>query len=197
MAGSNDINKGVTVFIACQIWGTHHSSYSSDWQALRDKGIRINSNTTLFESDATTFKNAFNNIPESSDMLVVSDATAHFPEWIKRSVCSDESAQRYQKLVQRFEAIQHNLPADSLVSLAVRCLLIHEWRRLLLRSNPVPPELVPEGWPHSTCHQFVAGLYQQLFDTGEQWMNENAIGPNGPLKITDPACKNRFSNDLY
>ncbi len=166
---------------------------SSAWLSLRDRGIRINGNCTLFESDDPAIQTRLTDTPETDDMLVLSDASASFPDWIKRSVCSEENARRYHQLMQRFESIPDNLPTDPLTSLAIRCLLIHEWRRLLLRSTAVPSELVPADWPRDTCHHFVASLYRQLFATGEQWMDDHALGPNGPLKTTDHSSGQRFS----
>lgn len=172
---------------------------SAVWHSLRDRGIRINANSVLFESDDPVIQNVPDNDPELADMLVLTGASASFPDWIKRSVCTDETAQRYHLLMRRFRSIPDELPADPLISLAIRCLLIHEWRRLLLRSKPIPDELVPSGWPHRDCHLFVATLYRQLFDTGEQWMDENALGPNGQLEITDHTSTKRFlsSNSRY
>lgn len=168
---------------------------STLWQSLLTAGIRINANSVLLTTaDMESYKLPGNSL-EFQDMMVLSNATARFPDWIKRSVCSDESAQRYLQLMQRFDAVRQTPPTDPLTSLAVRCLLIHEWRRLLLRNRPVPEELTPSDWPLNDCHQFVATLYRKLFQTGEQWMDENAHGPFGFLKLTDHNCVNRFSSN--
>ena len=177
---------------------------SNAWQSLRDKGIRINANSVLFKSDDPVLQNALDSALDNAletalendlqveDLLVLTDGSASFPDWIKRSVCNDDCAQRYRLLMRRFHSIPSNLPTDPLTSLAIRCLLIHEWRRLLLRSSPVPAELVPPDWPHRDCHLFVATLYRQLFDSGERWMDKNALGPNGQLKTSDQASQKRF-----
>lgn len=167
---------------------------SSHWQSMLVSGIRINGNCVLFASADPRLRGLLANMQEFEDTLVLTDASARLPDWIRRIVCTDESAHRYHQLMQRFALITQNPPTDPLTSLAIRCLLIHEWRRLLLRSTPVPIELIPANWPHNDCHSFVASLYRQLFGSGEQWMDENALGPDGPLKVTDQKSKIRFSS---
>ena len=169
---------------------------SVQWQTLRDRGIRINGNCVLFANDDKQLQKAVSDTPELDDMLVLSGATASFPEWLKRSVCPDENAQRYHDLMHRFAPALQCKPEDPLTSLAIRCLLIHEWRRLLLRSTPVHPALTPTDWPHGRCHAFVATLYRSIYSAGEQWMDENALGPEGPLTAKNPESAHRFSSNL-
>jgi len=172
-------------------------THSDFWQALRDKGICINANSILFDSEDAYFKHALHTRAEIKDMLILSNASASIPDWVKRSVCPDSSAQHYYRLMQRFQPIASALPTDPLSSLAVRCLLIHEWRRVLLRYTTLPAELVPADWPHTDCHRFVANLYQQLFEAGEHWMDANAIGPDGPLKTMNHNSRKRFTGNIY
>jgi phenylacetic acid degradation operon negative regulatory protein len=169
---------------------------SAQWQAVRDSGTRINGNCVLFANDSEQLPKAITDTAEFDDMLVLSGANASFPDWLKRSVCADESAKRYHDLMHRFTPISQCKPEDPLTSLAIRCLLIHEWRRLLLRSTPVHTALTPADWPHDSCHAFVARLYQDIYNAGENWMDENALGPEGPLQRTKAESANRFTNDL-
>ena len=72
---------------------------SNAWQSLRDKGIRINANSVLFKSDDPVLQNALENDLQVDDLLILTDGSASFPDWIKRSVCTDECAQRYLSLI--------------------------------------------------------------------------------------------------
>ena len=90
---------------------------SNAWQSLRDKGIRINANSVLFKSDDPVVQNALGNDLDKSpdndllveDLLILTDGSASFPDWIKRSVCTDDCAQRYHLLMRRFHSIPSNL----------------------------------------------------------------------------------------
>lgn len=157
------------------------SANSDLLQSLHNAGIRLNGSCLLLESDNATLAHAIDHSDELDDMIVLSNATAHFPDWIKRSVCTEENARRYHILMQRFAATMQRAPTDPLIALATRCLLIHEWRRVLLRNTDVPAELIPADWPHQQCHLFVATLYAKLYDAGEHWMDRHALGPDGPL----------------
>jgi phenylacetic acid degradation operon negative regulatory protein len=170
------------------------SANSDLLQSLRNTGIRLNGSCLLLESDNAALVHAIDHSDELDDMIVLSNATAHFPDWIKRSVCTEDHARRYHLLMERFAATMHGTPTDPLIALATRCLLIHEWRRVLLRNTDVPAELIPADWPHQQCHLFVANLYAKLYDAGEQWMDSQALGPDGPLKITTAHSRQRFSN---
>lgn len=168
---------------------------SSQWQTLRERGVRVNGNCILFADADGHLQQAISDTPEFNDMLVLSGSSVNIPDWVRRSVCPDESAQRYHELMQRFNTVAEQKPKDPLTSLAIRCLLIHEWRRLLLRSKPVPVALMPADWPHDSCHQFVATLYRDIFNAGEQWMDDNALGPDGPLITKKTERTTRFSNN--
>lgn len=57
---------------------------------------------------------------------------------------------------------------------AARTLLIHRWRRIVLRYPEVPAELFPADFPVQNLHQSVAATYHQLTPATEAWLNTAA-----------------------
>ena len=115
----------------------------------------------------------------------------NIPDWMKRMHCSDAHRDGYTKLMAAFSAID---PAQlsQLEAMAVRCLLIHEWRRILFQFDSVPPEFWTDDWPQAQCHQFVSSLYHQLLPASEQWMNEEATGLSDKLPAPKTDLVARF-----
>ena len=85
--------------------------------------------------------------------------------------------------------VQNLMP---LAAMAVRVLLIHEYRRIAFRDPHLPAALLPDMWPGHPTRRLCADLYASLAPASEQWLGtlENASGPlpQGP----DPM--HRFSD---
>ena len=79
-----------------------------------------------------------------------------------------------------------------LEAMAARVLLIHEYRRIVLRDPHLPSALLPDMWPGHSARRLCADIYAKLAPASEQWLGtvENASGPlpQGP----DPL--HRFSD---
>jgi phenylacetic acid degradation operon negative regulatory protein len=56
-----------------------------------------------------------------------------------------------------------------------RILLIHEYRRVILRDPILPAALLPEDWPGQTARRLCAGLYHKLLAASELWLDENVV----------------------
>ena len=80
-----------------------------------------------------------------------------------------------------------------LEALALRCLLIHGWRRIALRLSGLPQGLLPEDWPEAECREGVARLYRQLLEPSEAWLSDAARCEMGRLPAASTALFERFS----
>ena len=67
-------------------------------------------------------------------------------------------------------------PIDAIMA---RILLIHEYRRVILRDPILPPALLPDDWPGQAARQLCAGLYQKLLPASERWLDENVVTESG------------------
>ncbi|OCW57777.1 PaaX family transcriptional regulator C-terminal domain-containing protein [Hoeflea olei] len=96
----------------------------------------------------------------------------------------------YAPLHQALEAGAAPAPEDAI---ALRCLMIHEWRRLALKVLAVPSDLVHEGDPEPATRALVAGIYARLLPASEAWLDAHATTPSGPLPAPDARLARRFA----
>lgn len=85
--------------------------------------------------------------------------------------------------------------ADPLDAAAARMLLIHRWRRIVLRHADVPAELMPEDTPLRDPRGAVAQVYAALTPVAETWL-ANPEEPAGLLPDTQPEGVTRFGIGL-
>lgn len=78
-------------------------------------------------------------------------------------------------------------------AMVARILLIHEYRRLVLRYRPLPPELLPEAWAGQEALDLTRRLYHALLPQAENWLDEHGRCQDGALPPAAPALHRRFS----
>ncbi len=107
----------------------------------------------------------------------------------------DEIAARYG----RFLAVYQRLPAGlaaaksaPLDALVMRILLIHDFRRAVLRDPLLPVELLPEGWPGSQARGLCAEIYRLLVGPSEAWLDAHAENDHGALPKASTSFASRF-----
>ena len=72
-------------------------------------------------------------------------------------------------------------------ALLARILLIHEYRRIILRDPILPAALLPEDWPGRSARGLCARLYHKLLPASERWLDENVLTETGAA--TKPAAE--------
>lgn len=77
-------------------------------------------------------------------------------------------------------------------AMALRCLMIHEWRRVALRVLSVPADLVQADDPEPETRALIAAIYARLLSASEAWLDLNAATPSGPLPPPDARLRQRF-----
>jgi phenylacetic acid degradation operon negative regulatory protein len=91
----------------------------------------------------------------------------------------DDIAVRYRAFLDTFPL--SDPPEDDLAALLARMLLIHEWRRAVLRDPCLPAELLPPDWPGHPARARAATLYELLRPRSERWLDEHALSDTGTL----------------
>lgn len=81
--------------------------------------------------------------------------------------------------------------ADPLDAAAARLLLIHRWRRIVLRFPDFPPELLPEDTPLANPRLAVAKTYADLRLATETWLGSPVAGQSS-MPAADPNFAQRF-----
>ncbi|ASK35362.1 phenylacetic acid degradation operon negative regulatory protein PaaX [Alcanivorax sp. N3-2A] len=73
-----------------------------------------------------------------------------------------------------------------------RVLLIHEYRKLMLRDPLLPEELLPSDWEGRAARQLCRNLYRLAYRGAEEWLGEYAETAEGPLPEPGEGFYQRF-----
>ncbi len=100
--------------------------------------------------------------PEAPDCLVIEGRAGPAPGWLRDELMPPELRADYARLEARLEAAAACLPAetDAAGRAVLRALVVHGWRRLLLRHADLPDDFL--GGPVGRCRRQVAGLLARL-----------------------------------
>ena len=108
--------------------------------------------------------------------MVYRGAFVQKPDWFLKLVAPPSEAAAMAHLLAVFAPLEavirdQGVPRP-LEALALRCLLIHGWRRIALRLKGLPGKLLPENWPEAECRALVAQLYRKLATPSEAWLDQ-------------------------
>jgi phenylacetic acid degradation operon negative regulatory protein len=79
--------------------------------------------------------------------------------------------------------------ADAFVA---RILLIHHYRRVVLRDPLLPSALLPRDWPGRAARKLCGDIYRGLLPASEQWLDRHGTNESGPLPKAVPALWQGF-----
>jgi phenylacetic acid degradation operon negative regulatory protein len=75
----------------------------------------------------------------------------------------------------------------------LRILLVHDWRRIVLRDPLLPHTMLPEDWPGIHALELVSRLYRRTLAGSERWLDRRAVNEEGPLPPPSVELERRFS----
>jgi len=75
-----------------------------------------------------------------------------------------------------------------------RILLIHHYRRVVLRDPLLPTALLPADWPGRAARVLCAEIYRGVLAASERWLDRNGTNPAGPLPAAGKELARRFGN---
>lgn len=126
--------------------------------------------------------------------LTITGDCGDIPQWIVEHLISSDWVSQFDNLRKQFKKLSDRVPTDPLAALVARTLLIHQWRRLLLRYPSLPPELKGGTLQaENNCREFVGRLYLSLNDSAEQWLSESGSCLSGGLPKPDHNHADRFT----
>ena len=91
--------------------------------------------------------------------------------------------------VARANQFQARIDADAFTA---RILLIHHYRRVVLRDPLLPYQLLPKDWPGRAARRLCGEIYRGLLSPSEQWLDDHATNEDGPLPKPNGAVARRF-----
>src|SRR5215471_2624210 len=108
----------------------------------------------------------------------------------------DRTADAYMKFMKTFEPlrawIERREPLSEADAFAARILLIHYYRRVVLRDPLLPVALLPKDWPGSAARTLCGTIYRALLAPSEQWLDRHGSNENGPLPKAKADLGRRF-----
>jgi phenylacetic acid degradation operon negative regulatory protein len=123
-------------------------------------------------------------IAKGAIRLEVSADDAEGRRLVEASWSLERTAESYREFMKTFAPLEDWVraandiaPADAILA---RVLLIHHYRRVILRDPLLPASLLPPAWPALEARKFCASLYQALLpasDPGSIRMGERHRPP--------------------
>jgi phenylacetic acid degradation operon negative regulatory protein len=108
----------------------------------------------------------------------------------------DRTADAYLKFMKTFEPLRGWIERGEQLSDAdaftARILLIHHYRRVVLRDPLLPTALLPKDWPGRAARRLCGDIYRGLLAPSEQWLDLNGSSENGPLPAAGAELRRRF-----
>lgn len=108
----------------------------------------------------------------------------------------DALAVDYQAFMQRFGCVETILAAAPApeTCFALRVLLAHDYRRVVLRDPMLPADLLPPDWPGLAAAAMARDLYRALAGPAQAHVAAMLDGFSGPLPSPGPAFAARFGD---
>jgi phenylacetic acid degradation operon negative regulatory protein len=105
------------------------------------------------------------------------------------------TADAYLKFKKTFEPLRGWIGRERLAdadAFVARVLLIHHYRRVVLRDPLLPTALLPRDWPGRAARKLCGEIYRGLLPVSEQWLDQHGTNESGPLPKAVPALWQRF-----
>jgi phenylacetic acid degradation operon negative regulatory protein len=110
----------------------------------------------------------------------------------------DRTADAYLKFMKTFEPlrgwIDRRERLSDLDAFTARILLIHYYRRVVLRDPLLPPALLPADWPGRAARNLCGEIYRGLLPASEQWLDRNGSNEAGRLPRVGAELARRFGD---
>ncbi len=102
----------------------------------------------------------------------------------------------YTQFLQRFQPLWRVLASepqpDAKTAFVIRTLLIHDYRRVMLRDPLLPVELLPSGWPGMVAWSLSRHIYDRIWRAAEGYAEAAFESLEGPLPKVDASFFRRF-----
>lgn len=110
----------------------------------------------------------------------------------------DRIAEEYQQFADLFAPaweILQTMEEDVITledAFKMRLMVIHFYRRIIVKDPDLPTELLPKDWPRKDAEQLTINIYKKVHAKAMQYVMENSETPNGKLPLPSPNYYIRF-----
>lgn len=121
--------------------------------------------------------------PDASDalsgMLVIHGSGTEHTDVFRSLWPSDTIAAGYDSFIASYRDLAAALASGGGLmpreAMAARTLLIHDWRRIVLRDPGLPAALLPADWPGQSARALMHRIYVALRPASESWLDRAGI----------------------
>src|ERR1700760_652018 len=110
----------------------------------------------------------------------------------------ERTADAYLKFMKTFEPLRSFIARREKLgdadAFTARVLLIHHYRRVVLRDPLLPVALLPRDWPGRAARTLCGEIYRALLSSSEQWLDRHGSNENGPLPKAAGDLAQRFGD---
>ena len=110
----------------------------------------------------------------------------------------DRTAGAYLKFMTTFAPLHDWLDRGDALSdidaFTARILLIHHYRRVVLRDPLLPGPLLPADWPGPPARKLCGDIYRALLPASERWLDQHATNETGLLPEAGAKLTHRFGS---
>lgn len=123
------------------------------------------------------------------DLLVISGTGTDLPTPLLSLWKLDDHAAHYTNFIADWRSfgVPENMPPGD--AMAARTLLIHDWRRIVLRDPALPDALLPADWIGHKARNLTRQTYHGLLQGSENWLNANDL----PVQAEPGDLEQRFN----
>src|SRR4051812_5200413 len=108
------------------------------------------------------------------------------------------TADAYLKFMKTFEPLRGWIDRGERLSdvdaFTARILLIHHYRRVVLRDPLLPGALLPADWPGRAARELCGRIYRALLPASERWLDQHATNETGSLPKAGDGLARRFGD---
>jgi phenylacetic acid degradation operon negative regulatory protein len=108
----------------------------------------------------------------------------------------DRTAEAYLKFMKAFAPLRKQIgrrtKLSELEAFTARILLIHHYRRVVLRDPLLPAALLPRDWPGRAARTLCGEIYRGLLPASERWLDRNGLTERGALPSAGVELARRF-----
>jgi len=105
-----------------------------------------------------------------------------------------EAYRRFMKTVEPLRSWVARGRFSDIDAFTARILLIHYYRRVVLRDPLLPLALLPQDWPGRVARELCGEIYRGLLPASEQWLDRHGSNEDGPLPAAGRELFRRFAD---
>jgi phenylacetic acid degradation operon negative regulatory protein len=139
-------------------------------------------------------------VTEADSFLRLSAVPADLPtaqRLVARAWPLAEIESRYERFIAAYSgtlaALERGARFTSLDALVIRILLIHDYRRAVLKDPLLPVQLLPQPWAGAAARTLCGTIYKTLLPSSEQWIDQHAQNDKGALPKAGKDFEQRFA----